>query len=120
MSGDGDTRILVLDDVPENLRLLEAVLAARGYDVVSANRWSCCSQARRVRDPDLALLDGVMPVVPHGVRQGGGRGVPALLRAARDGDSSLATMPQPPCITGASRGQLLTAFYGTAVEAETA
>jgi PleD family two-component response regulator len=36
MSSDGDARILVVDDVPENVRLLEAVLAPRGYEVVSA------------------------------------------------------------------------------------
>ena len=35
MSGDGVARILVVDDVPENVRLLEAVLVPRGYDVVS-------------------------------------------------------------------------------------
>ena len=35
MSGDA-ARILVVDDVPENVRLLEAVLEAHGYDVVSA------------------------------------------------------------------------------------
>jgi CheY-like chemotaxis protein len=29
-------RILVVDDVRENVRLLEAVLEAHGYDVVSA------------------------------------------------------------------------------------
>jgi PleD family two-component response regulator len=29
--------ILVVDDVPENVRLLEAVLAARGYEVVGAH-----------------------------------------------------------------------------------
>jgi adenylate cyclase len=32
MSGGGG-RILVVDDVPENVRLLEAVLAPRGYDL---------------------------------------------------------------------------------------
>ena len=29
-------RILVVDDVPENVRLLEAVLTPRGYDVLTA------------------------------------------------------------------------------------
>ena len=29
---DGAARILVVDDVPENVRLLEAVLEAHGYD----------------------------------------------------------------------------------------
>ena len=33
---DDAARILVVDDVPENVRLLEAVLDAHGYDVVSA------------------------------------------------------------------------------------
>ena len=35
MSGDA-ARILVVDDVPENVRLLEAVLEAHGYEIVSA------------------------------------------------------------------------------------
>ena len=34
---DGPPKILVVDDVPQNVRLLEAVLAARGYDVITAN-----------------------------------------------------------------------------------
>jgi CheY-like chemotaxis protein len=34
MSGE-DATILVVDDVPANLRLLEAILAPHGYDVVS-------------------------------------------------------------------------------------
>jgi CheY-like chemotaxis protein len=29
-------KILVVDDVPENVRLLEAVLVSRGYEVVTA------------------------------------------------------------------------------------
>ena len=31
------TKILVVDDVPESVRLLEAVLVPRGYEVVTAN-----------------------------------------------------------------------------------
>lgn len=38
MSGDGGARILVVDDVPENVRLLEAMLAPGGYDVVGRRR----------------------------------------------------------------------------------
>ncbi len=30
-------KILVVDDVPENVRLLEAVLTPRGYDVLTAS-----------------------------------------------------------------------------------
>ena len=36
MSSERAARILVVDDVPENVRLLEAVLTPRGYEVVSA------------------------------------------------------------------------------------
>jgi CheY-like chemotaxis protein len=36
MSGDGNATILVVDDIPENVRLLDAVLAPRGYDVLTA------------------------------------------------------------------------------------
>ena len=30
-------KILVVDDIPANVRLLEAVLTGHGYDVVTAN-----------------------------------------------------------------------------------
>jgi CheY-like chemotaxis protein len=36
MSANGRARILVVDDVAENVRLLDAVLAPQGYEVVSA------------------------------------------------------------------------------------
>ena len=42
---DDRARILVVDDVPENVRLLEAVLDAHGYDVVSADERPFCSRA---------------------------------------------------------------------------
>ena len=45
---NGAARILVVDDVPENVRLLEAVLAPRGYDVVVAQRRPRGTRARRV------------------------------------------------------------------------
>ena len=51
MSGTATGRILVVDDVPENIRLLEAMLLPRGYDVVSAaeGRAALGSQDRRSR-----------------------------------------------------------------------
>jgi DNA-binding response OmpR family regulator len=60
MSGVGDARILVVEDVPENLRLLEAVLAPRGYDVVSATDGRAALELVKATDPDLVLLDVVM------------------------------------------------------------
>jgi adenylate cyclase len=61
MSSDGTARILVVDDVPENVRLLEAVLVSRGYDVVSANDGRGALELVESTNPDLVLLDVVMP-----------------------------------------------------------
>jgi len=61
VSGDHNARILVVDDVPENLRLLGAVLAPRGYDVVSATDGRAALELVESASPDLVLLDVVMP-----------------------------------------------------------
>jgi adenylate cyclase len=61
MGTDGPARILVVDDVPENIRLLAAVLAPRGYDVIAANDGSAALALAESADPDLVLLDVVMP-----------------------------------------------------------
>ena len=58
---DGAARILVVDDVPENVRLLEAVLMPRGYDVVSATDGRTALELADRAKPDLVLLDVVMP-----------------------------------------------------------
>jgi DNA-binding response OmpR family regulator len=54
-------RILVVDDVPENVRLLEAVLDAQGYDVVSATTGQAALELAVSARPDLVLLDVMMP-----------------------------------------------------------
>jgi adenylate cyclase len=51
--------ILVVDDVPQNVRLLEAVLAPRGYTVVAATSGE--QALERLSGVDLVLLDVVMP-----------------------------------------------------------
>ena len=61
MSGDGAATILVVDDVPENVRLLEAILAPRGYDVVSATDGGAALELAASAKPDLVLLDVMMP-----------------------------------------------------------
>ncbi len=61
MSGEGGARILVVDDVPENVRLLEAVLAPHGYDVVPATDGGAALDLVESANPDLVLLDVVMP-----------------------------------------------------------
>jgi adenylate cyclase len=60
-SSGGNPRVLVVDDVPENVRLLEAVLAPRGYDVVSATDGRAALELVESANPDLVLLDVVMP-----------------------------------------------------------
>jgi class 3 adenylate cyclase/CheY-like chemotaxis protein len=54
-------RILVVDDVPQNIRLLEAVLAPRGYDVASAASGQEGLDRVAQGDIGLVLLDIVMP-----------------------------------------------------------
>ncbi len=54
-------KILVVDDVPENVRLLEAVLTARGYRVLTARDGIEALTVVEAEEPDLLLLDVMMP-----------------------------------------------------------
>jgi adenylate cyclase len=58
---DDDARILVVDDVPQNVRLLEAVLTPRGFDVVGATDGDVALGLVETSKPDLVLLDVMMP-----------------------------------------------------------
>jgi two-component system, sensor histidine kinase and response regulator len=53
--------VLVVDDKPDNLRLLSAILADRGYDVRQALNGRMALTAAQTRPPDLVLLDIKMP-----------------------------------------------------------
>src|SRR5262245_65904615 len=57
----GEARILVVDDIPANVRLLEAVLEPRGYDVVSAPDGVAALELVASTKPDIVLLDVMMP-----------------------------------------------------------
>jgi adenylate cyclase len=54
-------RILVVDDVPESARLLDAVLGHAGYEVVVATDGDAALELVGSLNPDLVLLDVVMP-----------------------------------------------------------
>ncbi len=54
-------KILVVDDVPENVRLLQAVLLARGYEVLTASDGIEALEVVAAKEPDLILLDVMMP-----------------------------------------------------------
>jgi DNA-binding response OmpR family regulator len=58
---DRPPRILVVDDVAENVRLLQAVLTPRGYDVVTAADGLLALEVVESARPDLILLDVMMP-----------------------------------------------------------
>jgi adenylate cyclase len=58
---DDRARILVVDDVPENVRLLEAVLDAHGYEVIAATDGNAALDLALSARPDLVLLDVMMP-----------------------------------------------------------
>ncbi len=54
-------RILCVDDEPHNLILLEAMLAPRGYDVVTAGNGREALEKIRSGEIDICLLDVMMP-----------------------------------------------------------
>ncbi|HET7071375.1 MAG TPA: response regulator [Nocardioides sp.] len=55
------TVVLVVDDQPQNIRLLEAILVPRGYDVRPASSGEEAMSALDQDDVDLVLCDIVMP-----------------------------------------------------------
>ena len=58
---DTPPTILAVDDQPQNLRLLDAVLGPRGYRVVTAGSGQEALAMLEELDVDLVLLDVVMP-----------------------------------------------------------
>ncbi len=61
MSSEVKPKILVVDDVPQNVRLLEAVLVSNGYVVSSASSGPEALEMVAAELPDLVLLDIQMP-----------------------------------------------------------
>ena len=61
MTDDGV--VLVVDDVPQNVRLLDAILSPRGYSVITASSGAEALEQVAASRPDIVLLDVVMPDV---------------------------------------------------------
>ena len=61
MSDHDAARILVVDDVAQNVRLLQAVLEAHGYEIVAATDGHTALELALSASPDLVLLDVMMP-----------------------------------------------------------
>lgn len=54
-------RLLLVDDEPKNLRLLEAILTPHGYKLATATSGEECLRSVAELPPDLILLDIMMP-----------------------------------------------------------
>ena len=54
-------RLLVVDDIPANLEIMEARLARQGYELITARDGDQALIAAREQTPDLILLDVMMP-----------------------------------------------------------
>ncbi len=55
--------ILIIDDTPDNLRILSSILAKVGYNVRKALNWQMAFTACSAQLPDLILLDIMMPEI---------------------------------------------------------
>ena len=56
-----DPLVLVVDDLPQNVRLLEAVLSPKGFRVATASSGDEALSMLGTEHPDLVLLDILMP-----------------------------------------------------------
>ena len=54
-------KLLAVDDTPQNIKVLDAILSPRGYTVVTASSGAEALEKVRAEAPDLVLLDIVMP-----------------------------------------------------------
>ena len=59
--GAGAVRILVVDDLPDNVEILRARLTSRGYDIATASSGEEALQAVHDDPPHLILCDVMMP-----------------------------------------------------------
>ena len=61
MTGSAVPKILVVDDTPQNVKLLADVLTVKGYAVTTAASGAEALERIQSQRPDLVLLDVVMP-----------------------------------------------------------
>ncbi|MFQ5951841.1 MAG: PleD family two-component system response regulator [Candidatus Omnitrophota bacterium] len=54
-------RILVVDDEPHTVKMVESRLRANGFDVITAQNGAEGLEKARAESPDLILLDIIMP-----------------------------------------------------------
>lgn len=54
-------RVLVVDDVPANVKILEAKLTAEYFEVLTASHGRAALEIAQAEQPDIILLDVMMP-----------------------------------------------------------
>ncbi len=62
-SGESSAIILIVDDIPENLRVLSEMLRQRGYSTRPVRSGKLALRAMAIELPDLILLDINLPVM---------------------------------------------------------
>ncbi|MCK4849805.1 MAG: response regulator transcription factor [Phycisphaerae bacterium] len=55
------TKVLIVDDEPNVLRVLDYVLAAQGYEIISADNGAKALKKAVTERPDLIILDIILP-----------------------------------------------------------
>lgn len=63
MNSNNQPVILVLDDIPTNIVLVKALLKNKNYEVISARTGTEALALAEERQPDVILLDIMMPVM---------------------------------------------------------
>src|SRR5690349_17841667 len=87
--------ILVVDDLPQNIRLLDAVLSPRGFRVVTASSGKEALDVLGKEHPDLVLLDILMPGIDgyevcRRIREAPGTAfLPVIMITASEGEEKI-------------------------------
>ena len=63
MNSNNQPVILFLDDIPTNIVLVKALLKSKNYEVISAKTGTEALALAEERQPDVILLDIMMPVM---------------------------------------------------------
>lgn len=58
-----EKKILIVDDNPKNLKLLQALLKMSGYKTIEATNGKAGVKLAKSKKPDLILMDVMMPVM---------------------------------------------------------
>jgi two-component system cell cycle response regulator len=62
-AAEGSTRILVVDDHPDNVEIIDARLSSRGYEIETANNGQEALDKVYANPPHLILCDVMMPLI---------------------------------------------------------